>query len=185
MNKIFATMMLLLLNLNIYAADFTKNEATHLVLSHLSIDSTSCEMYVFDEIKKAGSTIKLLTSQLTTPSYDSWVYFVDDKPFANWGHSCRYVFVNTKTGQLEVQSKNMPPLSEDLTPIISQKKSSLGIANISNINKQVRKAKTETTSDFQGKHNYAVILSGGGDRFNNHVRYWNDCATIYSILVNT
>ena len=85
MNKIFATMMLLLLNLNIYAADLTKNEATHLVLSHLSIDSTSCEMYVFDEIKKAGSTIKLLTSQLTIPSYDSWVYFVDDKPFANWG----------------------------------------------------------------------------------------------------
>lgn len=33
MNKIFATMMLLLLNLNIYAADLTKNEATHLVLS--------------------------------------------------------------------------------------------------------------------------------------------------------
>ena len=37
MNKIFATMMLLLLNLNIYAADLTKNEATHLVLSHLSV----------------------------------------------------------------------------------------------------------------------------------------------------
>lgn len=184
MNKIFATMMLLLLNLNIYAADLTKNEATHLVLSHLSIDSTSCEMYVFDEIKKAGSTIKLLTSQLTIPSYDSWVYFVDDKPFANWGHSCRYVFVNTKTGQLEVQSKNMPPLSENLTPIISQKKSSLGIANISNINKLITKAKTETTSDFQGKHNYAVILSGGANSYNNHVRYWNDCATIYSILVN-
>lgn len=37
MNKIFATMMLLLLNLNIYAADLTKNEATHLVLSHLPL----------------------------------------------------------------------------------------------------------------------------------------------------
>lgn len=32
---------------------------------------------------------------------------------------------------------------------------------------------------------YAVIISGGGNAQNNYVRYWNDCAAIFSVLVNT
>lgn len=175
---------MLLLNLNIYGANLTKKEATRLVLTHISIDSTFCEMYVVDEIKKADSSIKLLSSQLTTPSYDSWVFFIDDNPLANWGHSCRYVFVNTETGKIEVKTSNMPPFSENLIPIIAKKKNSSGIVDISKINTKIRKAKKNVSSDFQGQHNYAVILSGGGNSYNNHVRYWNDCATIYSILVN-
>ena len=31
---------------------------------------------------------------------------------------------------------------------------------------------------------YAVILSGGVDKFSNYERYWNDCSFIYQTLVN-
>ncbi|GHU68772.1 hypothetical protein FACS189413_06430 [Bacteroidia bacterium] len=33
------------------------------------------------------------------------------------------------------------------------------------------------------EHQYAVIINGGYDRYNNHERYWNDCAAIYSALI--
>ena len=33
-------------------------------------------------------------------------------------------------------------------------------------------------------YDYAVIISGGADSENNWVRYWNDCAAIYSTLIN-
>ena len=38
------------------------------------------------------------------------------------------------------------------------------------------------TKSIFANNNYAVIISGGGNRHYNHIRYWNDCSYIYRIL---
>jgi len=39
----------------------------------------------------------------------AWLFFVDDQPDANWGHHCRYVFVDTETGKYHVINSLNPP----------------------------------------------------------------------------
>ena len=36
---------------------------------------------------------------------------------------------------------------------------------------------------FWGYHDYAVIINGGGDMYQNYERYWNNCSSIYKLLV--
>ncbi|MBR5061288.1 MAG: hypothetical protein IKX24_04005 [Prevotella sp.] len=42
----------------------------------------------------------------------------------------------------------------------------------------------KSSSSSLNGHNYAVIINGGFNKYNNHIRYWNDCSYIYSTLVN-
>jgi hypothetical protein len=39
----------------------------------------------------------------------AWLFFVDDQPDANWGHHCRYVFVDAETGKYHVINSLNPP----------------------------------------------------------------------------
>ncbi|MCX6582939.1 MAG: hypothetical protein NT166_22410 [Candidatus Aminicenantes bacterium] len=39
----------------------------------------------------------------------AWLFFVDDQPDANWGHHCRYVFVDAETGKYHVSNSLNPP----------------------------------------------------------------------------
>jgi hypothetical protein len=45
--------------------------------------------------------------------HQAWLFFVDDQPDANWGHQCRYVFVDLKTGKYQVNNSLNPPDSLD------------------------------------------------------------------------
>jgi hypothetical protein len=44
------------------------------------------------------------------PFQESWFFLIDDYPNANWGHPCRYVWVDTQTGNYEVVDAEMCPL---------------------------------------------------------------------------
>ena len=60
-----------------------------------------------------GKTIKVPQSIET-----AWFFFVDDQPDANWGHHCRYIFVDIKTGRYSVISAQTPPDNwEQMIPI--------------------------------------------------------------------
>lgn len=54
-----------------------------------------------------------------SPDYESWLFFIDDMPFANWAHPCRYIYVNIVGGEYEVHEHKMPPksLGEVFTPL--------------------------------------------------------------------
>jgi len=107
------------------------------------------------------------------------VFFIDDYPFANWGHSCKYVFVNAQTGNIVVFNKTSPPDVSLMDVIIEQR---MG-GNLIYPQNFVEKS-TSDNFCFSDNNKYAVIISGGYNSGNNWVRYWNDCAFMYSILVN-
>lgn len=49
-----------------------------------------------------------------SPSYASYFFFIDEMPFANWDHPCKYCFVNAKTGEIEIIDSDTPPNFENL-----------------------------------------------------------------------
>ena len=48
-----------------------------------------------------------------SPKYTSWVFFIDDVPYGNWAHPCRYVYVNVVGGNYMVHQNKWDPKSLD------------------------------------------------------------------------
>ena len=132
-------------------------------------------------MKQPNTSIRSLVEPVMSPPYESWFFFVDDMPLANWEHPCRYIFVNVKTGDYELLSKRRPPL-EEMEELISfcpsekqQKALSLKSAQQSSL--------LTNPLGLPSMHNYAVIISGGINKYSNYIRYWNDCSDIYTTLI--
>lgn len=132
-------------------------------------------VYAMNEILPAKTTLAVGRKSIIGPEFASWFFFIDDIPFANWAHSCRYAFVDINTGAYSVITNNFPPN-------VLNKLKRLTAVNIEP--GKLFTFKGNTVGCNSSARDYAVIISGGYDANNNHVRYWNDCAAIYSALVN-
>lgn len=130
------------------------------------------------DVLLSNSKIKSFISDEVSPSFDSWFFFIDDNPNANWEHPCRYVFVNVLSGAYKVISKRRPPLGYEMEQLVSVKISSDTNNALFNFNQKGRNGQAlgMATTD------YAVIISGGMDKERNFERYWNDCAAVYNTL---
>jgi hypothetical protein len=174
---------------NIYS-QISKDSAFIIVQKTLLLEDnySSKNIYVHKNIISPLDTLKTFYNEIITPNYYSWFFFIDDIPLANWGHDCRYVFVDSQTGYLTIQNANLPPslgnmdvlheITIEYQDTIYYQSKSLKSIESSNGN-------NDSDNDICLSGNtYAVIISGGMDQYNNHVRYWNDCAFIYSTLIN-
>ena len=110
-----------------------------------------------------------------------WNIFVDEQPYANWGHPCKDIFIDVTTGVVHLFNKKMPPskiinmdIIHRVCPLTTTKSSQLFKIPKPNHPRNV------TTSNNE----YAVIISGGCNKFSNRERYWNDCSAMYQALVN-
>jgi len=141
-------------------------------------------VYVGVKIMKANTGIKAFNEVYKSPSFDGWFFFIDDHPWANWGHPCRYVFVNITTGEYQIISASMPPDNihqmKRLTKIESKKK--INQLNLRSLTMKMKSAEKNVSSCSSPENLYAIIISGGYNPYNNWVRYWNDCAAIYFTL---
>lgn len=87
--------------------------------------------------------------------------------------------MNVNDGNFIVYNEQTPPLLDNMKVIIEKRiKISGKLFDFS----KTKKSKTVIASNTI--HNYAVIISGGANAYNNWIRYWNDCAAIYSVLTN-
>ena len=86
---------------------------------------------------------------------------------ANWEHPCKYIFVNA-IGKVYVYERTMFPTKPSM-----EQMELLNKADVWNeyegkpIVHDIPKNYSRSTSS---EHLYAVIISGGGDKFNNHIR---------------
>lgn len=186
-NRLLSVLFLLLISVTTIARDnISRDEALNIIKEKLSLEqNTSVEIFVCNSIVKQSSPIALLSKEIQSPNYDSWCFFIDDNPMANWAHPCRFLFVNPETGDLEIIKNNMPPASLKFKKINQAKNVEKNKLNIQELKALSSAAKEKVLRNNSSKNDYAVIISGGGNAFSNNVRYWNDCATIYSILINT
>jgi hypothetical protein len=68
-------------------------------------------VYIVTEPISAGSTLKFPRISIDV-DHRSVLAFVDRDPMANWGHSCRYILLNTETGGLRSFEAQLPPFQQ-------------------------------------------------------------------------
>ncbi|MHC1791015.1 C13 family peptidase [Solidesulfovibrio sp.] len=126
-------------------------------------------------------TIDLWRTSVTLSGGPGWLFFIDDVPAANWEHACRFALV-AESGEIHVATARTPPKDmagfTELTtwPRAKAVTQPLPAARSGSVAPAVPYAGTDAS------HRYAVILSGGYNKSNNHVRYWNDCSKFFITL---
>ena len=148
--------------------------ALRIVKKNVIKSDTNINYYISIKPLLPGTKIKTVDYPVISPDFTSWFIFIDDAPFMSWAHKCRYVFVDITTGKYVVQAQKLPPISGITEPVKELKMEERG-----------KLFKFEAPKNICSTGNdYAVIISGGMDKDNNWVRYWNDCSAIYSALTN-
>ena len=72
-------------------AQFSRNDAQNLVLNTILVnDVDDVDVYASDN--SVAVNVKLIDSDsIINPYATSWVFFVDDNPFASWYHASRII----------------------------------------------------------------------------------------------
>jgi hypothetical protein len=147
-------------------------------------DTDGIRIMVHPELLAPGTDV--LTwhrTALVTPS-PGYVVFIDDYAFANFEHPCRYVFVDGETGAFKVTPASTPPrgmlawleMETEAFRVLTNAKNTRAPRSL-----QPASSPRET---LRGGEYYAILMNGGADSGNNHVRYWNDLSNIYITLVD-
>lgn len=158
----------------------TQDAAWDKVKEKIVKDLNGVNVYASSSVLAPNKAIATWNGEEKAPSYESWFFFIDDMPFCNWTHPCRYVYVDTREGKVTIMSKRHPPLNIEMKPLIQKTiKNTHRSLNIPKHNSHGRKQ-----SGSRSLHQYAIIISGGGSTYYNWERYWNDCSAIYQVLVN-
>ena len=159
-------------------SQIARSEAYEAVKHTLGTKWTQSEVFVTDRTLMAGEQMATLGAAPVKAKTDSWMFFIDLDPYANWGHECIYAFVDVNSFQVDTLHRLMPPLGIDRM-------------------EQIKQVLPRSTSD-QGalfdipapqnpstpNNGYAVIISGGASPYYNFERYWNDCSAMYKVLRN-
>lgn len=80
-----------------------------LVLSALSSEELKSSIVYYDEqVLFANTEIEIDGRKFVMP-WTGIVAFVDLEPRVNWGHACKYLFVNIETGEIRAVDAHFPP----------------------------------------------------------------------------
>ena len=154
-----------------------------------SVLGNKCENINVDistSVIPSHTIIKTLGEDEVSPEFNSWLFFIDDIPFGNWSHPCRYVYVGSDNGKVVTHNHSMPLYGIDMKSLIEQKPDTTPLLYDNNKIKVLSPKSIITNSSlksYASSKDYAVIINGGIRDSMNYKRYWNDCAAIYSTLV--
>ena len=156
----------------------SKDEAIDLVKQKvLGKDTSDINVFISNTIIEENDTIQRYLSGDSIIKSSCWFFFVDDNLMENWSHPCRYIYV-TINGEFSIEHHSFPPKMENMTKIISSSATpyiqSTPLLSFQQINNP------KATANLHNK--YALIINGGIDKENNHLRYWNNCSAFYSAL---
>jgi hypothetical protein len=146
-------------------------------------------IYQYSKLVSNIDTIWLWDGYVNSPYKESVLLLIDDHPFANWTHPCRYIFVDKSKKMYKIIPETSPPINFDEFSLMTKIDLPNGYKyDFSKYNKEsLPKSKMKSaisSGDASYGYKYAVIISGGYNKSINHERYWNDCSAIYSTLRN-
>ena len=165
---------LFVLSVSIYA-DITKEDAEDLVLNQILTDEIgNIDVYLSNDVINSPDVLQLWNDEFISCPYNSnWVFFVDDMVYANWYHPCRYIFVNTETGEYQIVNQSIYPENyENDFELIAEIPRPEPIYLPTNPDAVIE-------SREPNEHLYAVIINGC-----DWERYWNDISAIYCTLID-
>lgn len=182
--NIILTILYLSFCCHITNAQITEHEAFNILENKVITKSLdSLEIFVTKTLLPNNTEVTSYSNTILKTTEDSWMFFIDEQPFENWSHQCKYVFINSSENFKVVEATMFPtyPKMVDLeminSPSALYKKSEPIIPYQTSLSLQ---------DEIQPRYianKYALIISGGVNSNNNHERYWNDCSSIYTTLV--
>lgn len=114
-------------------------------------------------------------------SKDSWFFFVDEQPGANWEHQASYIVVEQETGRAQRIPVMTPP--EEVLAMKALNPKAENELKKMRLNVQSVLPKLQIRPiQIPKKEKYAVLLSGGWNNSSNYGRYWNDLKFIHKAL---
>lgn len=141
----------------------------------------SIGIYYYPRLVNAETILLANKDTLFSPPSDSYMFFIDEYPYHNWEHSCRFLFVDMEDGSISTIACRFPPIGINTWDIIRGPK--IIVKDLSP-HLSIPKKRNTYTLNNNAEHCYAIIISGGVNPDLNYVRYWNDCSAMYTILTN-
>jgi hypothetical protein len=169
-------------------------KAYNTVLNNATIlNGTATGKSVFaSPVLPAGSTVQTWGEKpaIVVPTAGR-IIFIDDYPGANWEHPCRYVHVDNVTGVTTVYEAWSPPTNtalDQIAGVVPDPGSDANSVTSVSPNPGGGLGALNLTAACTGpdcSHNYALLISGGFNTSQNHLRYWNDISFMYQTLNQT
>ena len=150
-------------------------------------DIINNRLYLLPE-RERGGELEFWHSSVELPAEPGWVVFLDENPWAEWEHPTRCAYI-TIDGEVTTFDVTTPPrrfdemveLSDGSVYEASEEYWVPDLDYYRELGERFRAQHPELL-DRAGTH-YALMLSGGADSGNNHVRYYNNIAFAYTNLV--
>ncbi len=141
-------------------------------------------LWIADQPLRADETVTTWRRDVFRADAAGWFVFVDRFPGANWEHPCWYVFVDEATGEVRRVDATTPPTRLlELTEITDGRDNPPDGVSESSLARFSERLRALPKPPPAREGAWALIISGGADQGNNHIRYWNDCSVIYRALV--
>jgi len=157
------------------------NEIAQYILHQLSYTGNENILcYLWGPVS-AGEKILATKGLIFDISCSGYVMYIDPHPTENLFHPVLYVFFNEQTKELQVFSAQSPPQNNNDYRLIDTAYSQF-FFSVQNRRASIPNAPDTSTGSSDNR--WAVLMNGGYDSSNNHVRYWNDLSNIY-ITLNT
>ncbi len=171
-----STLMFVFLSLTY--SQFSKQQAIDTVINYVIVADTGLVNVFVSNNTYSSSEILLLEhyDSITFGFTESWVFFVDDLPLANWHHPCRYIAVSAASGEYEIIPQSIYPFElETDFELIHQ----LDFKPYINISPLEGTATGKIQNSAEPNPNlFAVLITGANDT----KEFWNDISNIYCTL---
>jgi len=154
-------------------------EIADYVIEQLSLSKDDIRVYIYGPVQKGEEIYSYKGHILTTPS-KGYILYIDLSPLANF-HLVQYVFISEISKELIVIDSNHPPIN-----LFEYQEIETEIGKIikSGKNRRAPIPDNKIPSNMKNPNDprWAVLMNGGYNSGNNHVRYWNDLSNIYITL---
>lgn len=145
----------------------------------ISVDMDEVLIYVWGPLSGGTDVSGLKEFIMQTPD-EGYIVYVDLYPTANLFHPVQYFFVYESTGEYITKNAISPPMNLDEYKMIDTEIGEL-LFSVENRRAPINEFKTNSHIN-PSQDKWAVLMNGGVNSNNNHVRYWNDLSNIYITL---
>ena len=157
------------------------DEIAQYILDQLSYSENQKLLYYVWGPVSQGDFILTTQGTLFEIPCQGHVMYIDLYPAANLFHPVQYVFLAQQTKELIVFDAKSPPLNfQDY--ILIETPFSHFFYSVENRRAPIPSKTAPVLSTTREDSRWAVLMNGGYDSGNNHVRYWNDLSNIYITL---
>ncbi len=174
---LFISTLMILFSSSLYS-QFTKQQAIDTVINHVIAADTGLVNVYISNNTYASTEVLLLEhyDSITFGFTESWVFFVDDLPLANWHHPCRYIAVSTVNGEYETVPNSIYPVDLDMGFELIHQIDFKPHININPLDGAATGKSSVTTPP--NPNLFAVLITGANDT----KEFWNDLSNIYCAL---